>query len=125
MRIKNWLDLIRQKRLDYSRIIDNDPTQVDVYRRDTDVSGAGFENDIGDYEFSHRLICKLSRAGLSETVRSNEKVVIYNYLALTMDSDVRINDRWKWLNNDYILASVDNQDEYVTRVKLKRYKDEH
>ena len=123
MRIREWSDIIRQKRLDYGRIIDDDPTQV--YRAGTDATKAGFEEDIADYEFSHRLICKLAKNGIAETFRAgNEKVVVYNYIGLTLERDVRINDRWLWLDNDYIITSVDNDAEYVTRVKLKRYKDE-
>lgn len=126
-RLTEWQDEERTERDDYSTVIDDDSVQVDVYRVGASGSAPGFGDEIADYAFFRRLVAKIDEASInSHNKVSGEagKGIVYDLVASTFDTDVRMTDRWLLDGKFYRVVSVDDITEKRVEVKLKYLKDE-
>lgn len=122
-RLYEWMHKEREDRNDYSAIIDDKPTQFDVYRIDTIVDGVGFSSDIPSYNYVKKILARLENESKAYKKVNGESGtgVVYGYVAITLDTDVQIKDRWVDGDNVYYVQAM-NLTDNGTEVKLKSYK---
>lgn len=126
-RLKEWLDEDRSDRDDYSKVIDDSPTQVDVYRSGTTGDDIGFDDEVPDYTFLKRLVARIDQLNTTSHRRIKTDAgegIEYDLLATTFDTDVKMNDRWYFESKVYQVVTIDDQNEKRIEVYLRYLRDE-
>lgn len=97
-RLREWENRERNTRDDFSQVIEDSPTQFNVYRIGTTGNSPGFDDDSPDYIYVKKIVAKISlknetsyRKISSDGIKGNE----FDYIAITFDNDVRIGDKWE------------------------------
>jgi hypothetical protein len=126
-RIKNFIDQDRNTRDDMSFIVDDNPTQVDVYRIPTTGTGVGFANEVGNYTLIKKLVCRLDLqqgTGYSRVSSDGIKGTAYDYVAITFDTDVQMNDKWYFNGEYYLVSAINESKKGYIEVLLKQLRNE-
>ena len=126
-RLTEWMNVDSSERDDYSKVIEDKPTQVDVYRIGTSGTEIGFSDEVPDYSFLKRLVARIDQM----STNSHRKIksgagegIEYDLLATTFDTDVKMKDRWYFESKIYSVVSIDDQNEKRIEVFLRYLRDE-
>lgn len=122
-RLLEWLDTDREKRIDTANIIDDQAEQVLVYRVPT-VSGDGFSAEITDETFYKRMVVRIDKDSYREVKSEAGDGVEYDMVAIAMDEDIRMSDKWVLRGKTYQIVKIDDTNEARIEVFIKQYRDE-
>lgn len=104
----NWLDVGQQQRDNLNFVIDDAAVSVDVFRRKPQSGAAGLTVETHTQEHIRTIAVRLDTYRSRSTDRVTDTPI-----GLTTDTDVRVDDLWRW-------TDVSNQARWYRVVSVTR-----
>lgn len=119
-RFNNFVDFLPQRHDDFAETLADNGVTGNLYRRAIPNSGnIGFNVEVGGYEFVKRVEMLFNIQSSRKATNSEIGSIMKNeYVCLTKDRDIRIDDRIEVNERPYIVREVDTSDTAVTRFVL-------